>query len=272
MVRDGELDPATYLATAAAHLPEETDLAVVQGVLAFARNHIADHYTAPDRRGAALTTIATIARTLLRRTEDGSEAGLRLTAVRALIDSATQPDTIAAWLADGTVAGGPELDPELRWRILSRLAVLGAVDEAAIDTALAADPSATGQKAPPAAAPPCPPPKPRPPPGTASSTTTPCPTTSSAPPPRASGSPNRPTSYGTTYRATTPTPSPSPPAEAPPSAGPLSRWAFPAHAVDEANLQAGLTCLDDPAILPLLRRQLVDQLDDLARALRVRRA
>ncbi|MFD0374728.1 aminopeptidase N, partial [Streptomyces sp. NPDC127112] len=48
------------------------------------------------------------------------------------------------------------------------------------------------------------------------------------------------------------------------------RWAFPAHHVDEANLQAGHTALEDPEITPMMRRVLVDQLDDLARTLRVR--
>ncbi len=84
----------------------------------------------PDDRPAALATLTALCRDLIRRTEDGSHPGLRLTAVRHFIDAAAQPDTIAAWLADGTVPGGPELDPELRWRILGRLAVLGATDDA----------------------------------------------------------------------------------------------------------------------------------------------
>lgn len=225
MVRDGELDPQDYLTTAEAHLPEENDLAIVQGVITFARTQIAVRYLAPEQRTAALATLTSIARGLLRRTEDGSDPGLRLTAVRTLVDSATQPDTIAAWLADDSVPGGPELDPELRWRILARLSVLGTVDETAIDTALAADPSATGQEGAARCRAALPTPRPRPPPGSASSTTTPCPTTSSAPPPRASGSPNRPTSYGNTCPATTPRQWPSAPAAArpspkPPAAGP----------------------------------------------------
>ncbi|MGW9071961.1 aminopeptidase N, partial [Streptomyces yangpuensis] len=48
------------------------------------------------------------------------------------------------------------------------------------------------------------------------------------------------------------------------------RYAFPAYAVDEANLKAGRAALTDPDLIPLLRRKLVDQLDDLSRALRVR--
>ncbi|GAA3238376.1 hypothetical protein GCM10020256_58640 [Streptomyces thermocoprophilus] len=148
MVRDGDLTPTDYLTTATAHLPEETDLAIVQGVLGFARTHIADRYTTPPhQRPTTLAAITHLCRDLIRRTEDGDNPGLRLTAVRHYIDAATQPDTITAWLHDGTVPGGPELDPELRWRILTRLAVLGATDDTTITAELDRDPTATGQEA-----------------------------------------------------------------------------------------------------------------------------
>src|SRR5690606_32300715 len=145
-VRDGDLTATDFLDIARAHLPHETDLALVQGVLAFASAHIADRYLVLGRRPAALATLTELCRDLIRRTEDGDNPGLRLIAVRHRIDTAAHPDTIAAWLADGTVPGGPELDPELRWRILARLAVLGACDEAAIAAELERDPSATGQE------------------------------------------------------------------------------------------------------------------------------
>ncbi len=48
------------------------------------------------------------------------------------------------------------------------------------------------------------------------------------------------------------------------------RWAFPAHAVTPDTLRLGEECLRDAAPIPALRRKLVDQLDDLGRALRVR--
>ena len=146
MVRDGDLAPAAYLETARAHLPEERDLAVVQGVLTFAATQVADRYLPAHERPAALATLTSLCRDLIRRTEDGDHPGLRLIAVRHLIDVAAQPDTISAWFSEGTVPGGPELDPELRWRILGRLAVLGAIDDAVIDTELVQDPSATGQE------------------------------------------------------------------------------------------------------------------------------
>ncbi|MDX2396025.1 MULTISPECIES: aminopeptidase N [unclassified Streptomyces] len=270
MVRDGELEPGAYLTTADAHLPDESDLAIVQGVLGFARTHIADRYLAPTERGAALTLITSLTRDLLRRTEDGDEPGLRLAAVRVLIDSATQPDTLAGWLADGTVPGGPELDPELRWRVLARLSVLGAADEDTIDAALAADPSATGSE------------------GAARCR-------AALPTPEAKAAAWQRLFHDDTlsnylFTATAQgfwqpeqadlvqdyVPRYYPEAVAlgarrgPAIAEAAGRWAFPAHAIDEANLRAGHTCLEDPDLIPLLRRKLVDQLDDLARALRIR--
>ncbi|MEV0120119.1 aminopeptidase N [Streptomyces sp. NPDC050703] len=146
MVRDGELPPARYLKAALTHLPEESDLAIVQGVLTFATAHITGRYTGPGERPAALATLGELCRDLIRRTEDGSHPGLRLTAVRAAIDIATQPAPLEAWLTEGTVPGGPELDPELRWHILTRLAALDATDEDTITAELARDPSATGQE------------------------------------------------------------------------------------------------------------------------------
>ncbi|MCJ1680188.1 aminopeptidase N [Streptomyces sp. APSN-46.1] len=270
MVRDGELDPATYLATAEAHLPDEADLAIVQGVLAFAREHIALRYVAPAQRTEALATLTAIARALLRRTEDGSDPGMRLAAVRVLADSATQPDTLLGWLADGTVAGGPELDPELRWRILARLAVLGAVEETDIEAALAADPSATGEE------------------GAARCR-------AALPTAEAKAAAWQRMFHDDTvsnylFKAVAQgfwqpeqaelvrdyVPRYYPDAVAlgarrgPAIGEAAGHWAFPAHAVDEGNLEAGRTCLENPDILPILRRKLVDQLDDLARALRVR--
>ncbi len=50
------------------------------------------------------------------------------------------------------------------------------------------------------------------------------------------------------------------------------RWAFPTHAVDPETLRLGEECLRDADLTPSLRRKLVDQLDDLERALRVRGA
>ncbi|WP_033286794.1 aminopeptidase N [Streptomyces sp. NRRL F-525] len=271
-VRDGELPASAYLDAARAHLPHETDLALVQGVLAFASAQVTDRYLTPEARPVALATLTALCRDLIRRTEDGSNPGLRLIAVRHFIDVAAHPDTIAAWLTEGTVPGGPELDPELRWRVLARLAVLGATDEPAIAAELERDPSATGQE------------------GAA----------------RCRAALPDPEAKRTAWEAMFTTDDLSnylftataqgfwQPEQAdlvreyvprfftdavalaarrgPAMADAAGRWAFPTHAVDAETLRLGEECLRDADLIPSLRRKLVDQLDDLERALRVREA
>ncbi|MEU1873249.1 aminopeptidase N [Streptomyces sp. NPDC048376] len=271
-VRDGELPAATYLDIARTHLPHETDLALVDGVLAFAAGQVADRYVTPERRPAALSTLAELCRDLIRRTEDGDHPGLRLIAVRHRIATAAHPDTIAAWLADGIVPGGPELDPELRWRILTRLAVLGAVDEDAIAAELAIDPSATGQE------------------GAARCRAALPDAEAKARAWEAMFASDDLSNYLFTataqgfwqpeqsdlVREYVPRYYPEAVALAarrgPAIADAAGRWAFPAHAVDADTLRLGQECLADADPIPALRRKLADQLDDLARALRVREA
>jgi aminopeptidase N len=271
-VRDGELPPTAYLDAARAHLPHERDLALVQGVLAFAAGQVADRFVTPERRPTALADLFALCRDLIRRTEDGDHPGLRLIAVRHSIDTAQRPETLAAWLADGTVPGGPELDPELRWRILARLAVLGATDEAAIAAELDRDPSATGQE------------------GAARCR-------AALPDPGAKAraweamfardelsnylftataqgfwQPEQADLLGDYVPRYFPDAVALAARRGPAIAEAAGRWAFPAHAVDADTLRLGEECLRDAGPMPALRRKLVDQLDDLARALRVREA
>ncbi|MEX0174330.1 aminopeptidase N [Streptomyces sp. LMG1-1-1.1] len=272
MVRDGALAPAAYLDAAVAHLPEESELALLQGVLGFARTQIADRYLSEAERPTALTKIGEIARALLRRTEDGESPGLRLTAVRTCIDSATTPDKIASWLDEGTVHGGPELDPELRWRILARLAVLGATDETVIAAELERDPSATGEE------------------GAAR-----CRAALPDPAAKAAAwSALFDSDDLSNYLFTATAQGFWQPEQAelvrayvprfyadaaalgarrgPAMAEAAGRYAFPFHAVDAESLALGESHLDDDAVIPALHRKLVDQLDDLRRALAVRTA
>jgi aminopeptidase N len=147
LVRDGELPADEYVRLVAAHLPGESSVHLVQDVLAFARKVVADQYLPPRERPWALARLGEVCRTLLRRTEgDAKAAGLRLVAVRGLIDAALTPveqAELAQWLAEGAVPGGPELDPALRWQLLLRLCVLGAAGEPEIAAEAERDPSAT---------------------------------------------------------------------------------------------------------------------------------
>ncbi|MFJ8935457.1 aminopeptidase N [Streptomyces sp. NPDC102365] len=270
MVRDGDLDPGTYLDTVRAHLPEETDLAIVQGVLTFAATQVADRYLPAHDRPTALATLTSLGRDLLRRTEDGDHPGLRLLAVRHLIDVAARPDTISAWISEGTVPGGPELDPELRWRILGRLAVLGAIDDAVIDAELVQDPSATGQEG-----------------AARCRAALPDPVAKSAAweamfagddlsnylftaTARGFWQPEQ----ADLVRAYVPRYFEDAVALAarrgPAIADAAGRWAFPAYAVDAETLALGERCLAESGPIPSLARKLTDQLDDMTRALRSR--
>ncbi|WP_033318011.1 aminopeptidase N [Streptomyces yerevanensis] len=271
-VRDGELAPTAYLDTARTHLPHETDLALVQGVLVFAATQIADRYLPAPDRPAALATLTSLCRDLIRRTEDGSHPGLRLTAVRHFIDAAAQPDTITAWLSEGTVPGGPELDPELRWRILGRLAVLGAIDDAVIDAELVQDPSATGQEGAARCHAALPDPEAKRQAWEAMFTTDNLSNYLFTATAKGFWQPEQ----ADLVRDYVPRYFKNAPAVAarrgPAIAEAAGRWAFPIHAISPETLRLGKKCLNKADPTPALQRKLVDQLDDMERALRVREA
>ena len=193
--------------------------------------------------------------------------------MRHRIDVAAHPHTIAAWLAEGTVPGGPELDPELRWRVLSRLAALGAVDEDTLAAELARDPSATGQEGAARCRAALPDPAAKARAWAAMFTDDPAADLSNylfTATARGFWQPEQTDLLGEYvdryYQDATALAA----RRGPAIADAAGRWAFPAYAVDADHLRRGETCLrkDDP--VPSLRRRLADQLDDLARALRVR--
>ncbi|MFF4605562.1 aminopeptidase N [Streptomyces sp. NPDC001339] len=282
MVRDGELAPTAYLDAARTHLPHETDLAILQGVLTFARTQIADRYLPASLRHTALTTLTALSRDILRRTEgpdSGAPTGRRLIAVRAFIDSATTPDALQAWLDDGSVPGGPHLDPELRWRILGRLATLGATPldtlRTAIDAELIRDPSATGREGAARCRAALPDPSAKQAAWDALFTTDEHETLSNylftatatgfwAPEHHALLRP-----YVARYFTDIPALAA---ARGPALTDAAGRYAFPAVFVEPETLRLGETCLADPGLTPTLRRKLTDQLDDLRRALKVQTA
>ncbi|WP_406351432.1 aminopeptidase N [Streptomyces sp. NBC_00658] len=272
MARDGELAPAAYLETAAAHLPEETDLALVQGVLSFAAAQVADRFVRPEERPAALAILTSLCRDLIRRTEDGSHPGLRLTAVRHFIDVAAHPDTISAWFSEGTVPGGPELDPELRWRILSRLAVLGAIDDAVIDAELVQDPSATGQEGAARCRAALPDPQAKQAAWEAMFTNDDLSNYLFTATAQGFWQPEQADLVREYVERFWPDAVALAARRGPAIAEAAGRWAFPVHAVAPETLALGEACLRDADPIPALRRKLADQLDDLARALRVREA
>ncbi len=148
LVRDGEVAPREYVELAVRHLPAETDSSITGHVLGYARGTVADRYLTAGRRESALADIAGLCHGLLSRPAGDDTGGLRLIAGRTLIDSASRgrdADVLRSWLEAGQLPGGPDLDSRLRWHILLRLAVLGAIGPARLDREASADSTAAGR-------------------------------------------------------------------------------------------------------------------------------
>ncbi|MFF2950416.1 aminopeptidase N [Kitasatospora sp. NPDC057965] len=272
-VRDGELTPGEYLELVADHLPGETSVHLVDAVLSFAHGFVVDCAVPPADRPAALAGLARVCRTLLRRTEgEPDRTGLRLVAARGVIATAADASQVAElrdWLAAGTLPGGPVLDPDLRWRLLLRLCVLGAAGEPEIAAELAADPSDTSEE------------------GAARCR-------AALPDPAAKEAAWQALFHGelSNYLATATAEGLWQPEQAelleeltvryfkelgpasgrrgPALARVLTRAGFPAHAATERTVRAAEACLTDPDLTAATRRGLVDQLDTLRRAVRAR--
>jgi aminopeptidase N len=275
LVRDGELPAGRYLELAARHLPAESDTTIAGPVLDFARWTIADRYLPRPRRGPALADLAGLCRTLLARAGGADADGMRLVAGRGLIDSSSGPDEVTAlrsWLEAGSWPDGPELDSRLRWRIMLRLTVLGAVGRPEIEREAAADATAAGQQ------------------GAAR-----CRAAQPGPDAKQAawaemfeaGPGDGPSVYqlaGTAegfWQADQadlvagyvpryfPALADVAARRGPAVARVLARHGFPHHAVTPATFRAGEECLVGTAFPASLRRLLADQLDDLRRALQV---
>ena len=134
--REGTVHPDAVVELAAAWLPVEDHDAgpaytlpwVVRDVLPLAPDPVA---AAGRVHGAALTAA--------RAAEPGSS--LQLSLVQGAVDTARDTDLLEAWHRGERLPDGVAVDLELRWRVLGRLAGLGAVDRARLDEELAAEPT-----------------------------------------------------------------------------------------------------------------------------------
>jgi aminopeptidase N len=144
MVRDAELSAGGYLSFVLDSIGAERDIALIEDALKRARTAI-DSYGRPEEREARLAALAERTRDLLAATDQGSD--LQVTYARAHVRSAagaSDAARIAGWLAGTAVPAGLAVDHELRWLIVRRLAVLGAIDEDAIAVELERDPTSNG--------------------------------------------------------------------------------------------------------------------------------
>jgi aminopeptidase N len=278
MVRDAELAPRRYLELAARHLPAETDTTIAAHALDYARWTVADRYLPPSQRGDALSQIARLCQVMLDRAAGDDPGGMRLAAGRGLIDSASSPDgatALRSWLDIGRWPGGPDLDADLRWRIMARLAVLGAIGPPEIERQAARDTTAAalyGAARCRAAVPD---------PGAKQAAWT-----AMFDPGRADGQSSyqlAATAQGFWQADQADLLAGYVPGYFPALAGlaahggpaparVVARHGFPHHAVADATLRAGQDALVGAGLTASLRRLLADQLEDLRRSLKVRSA
>jgi aminopeptidase N len=149
-VRDAELSVDEFLTLLEVGLPVEDELSLVRDLTRFATSRSVDarfphagvlgRFVGPSMVAATDARVA--AACLARLDAAPPKSGLALAAARGYI-SATEPEPLRAWLAHGAPAD-LDLDIDLRWAVLDRLAVLGATDEVEISTAAEQDRTASG--------------------------------------------------------------------------------------------------------------------------------
>jgi aminopeptidase N len=153
-VRDGEVPVSDLVALFEAAFATETEVAVMKDLLRFVTTRTIDA-TAPMRgivgRFLPPSTLAAaearIAQTCLRAVEAAAPgSGRQLMAARgaAYAAGADEVDLMRAWLAGTRVPAGLDIDVDMRWLVLTRLAVLGAVDQREIESQAARDRTASG--------------------------------------------------------------------------------------------------------------------------------
>ncbi|HLV58716.1 MAG TPA: aminopeptidase N [Natronosporangium sp.] len=141
--RDAELPPDGFVALAAAALPTETRVPVFETVLGLA-TEVADRFLPPQARPDAYRRLREACRRVLGAAPPAGER--QLAAARGLVACAGAADAawLSAWLEGRDVPDGLVVDADLRWAVLYRLAVHGAVDPDRLDAEQRRDPTARG--------------------------------------------------------------------------------------------------------------------------------
>ncbi len=151
-VRDAWLPVEEFVRLFEAGLPAETQLSLLRDLIRFATSQATDasyvfggvlgRFLPPDRVAAVERRVATTCRATMDQARDG---GVQLLAALGFVGSAGADDVpeLRRWLS-GETPHGLVPDPDLRWAVMARLAVLGEVGDADIDAEYELDRSASG--------------------------------------------------------------------------------------------------------------------------------
>jgi aminopeptidase N len=145
MTRDGELPARRWITLVADHAVSETDVGVLQRLLAQAET-AANLYSDPANRDTVRALLAARAEAALEAAAPGSDA--QLAWARSLISTASgeRLDWARALLDGGTEVSGLAVDTDLRWHIVASLAAAGAAGRELVDAELERDPTDIGRR------------------------------------------------------------------------------------------------------------------------------
>jgi aminopeptidase N len=132
----GALDPADVVEVAVASLPIHDAEDTARRTMPWLMGTVV-----PLAPADAAGRIHSAAADQLRSSEPGSE--VQLAAFRSVISTCPSVPDLERWAAGTDLPDGVDLDVDLRWRALVRLAILGATDQGRLEAELAVDPNAT---------------------------------------------------------------------------------------------------------------------------------
>jgi aminopeptidase N len=146
MTRDGQMSTSAFLDLVIRALPKEDFIPVVQRIMMQTRVAAA-MYSAPAKREQNLARLADAYLDWTRTFEAGSDT--QFAAAKNFITIARTEEQIAVvqGLLNGSVSiEGLKVDADFRWMLINRLAVLGRITQAEIDTEAASDVTAAGKR------------------------------------------------------------------------------------------------------------------------------
>jgi aminopeptidase N len=146
MCRDGEMAARDYLRLVLSGLASVRDIAVAQTLLRQATGAVR-RYADPAWRQTGLSLLADSLRDLLDGAEPGSDEQLAYLQALARVAIAPRHTDLLRGLLDGSVVlDGLAVDTDLRWSLVQRLVTLGLAGPPEIDAELAADVTDEGER------------------------------------------------------------------------------------------------------------------------------
>ncbi len=140
-VQTRELDAASYLDVVAAQLPAEPHPAIVTAVVARSHGQVLPSRVATERVEGFVAGLAEACRAGLA---DAATDEARLAWAEGLAATTDDVALLTRWLEDDAI-DDLSLHPALRWRVVARLAALGAADAAAIEAERLRDGTVDGE-------------------------------------------------------------------------------------------------------------------------------